>query len=410
MTTFSIGPNPLQIVGAGVDNQPLTVQNSGAVSIYISADPGVSSTVFEYKIDAGGDFVWPPGKPLSVCTGKNVVGQISFGGTGEVHVNSGSTNVTGSVTINGSVPISGPVTVSGTVALSAGSTIAISGPVAIAGTVPITGNVNIAGGTVALSGPVAISGGVSVTGSTVNVGTPVKLANNVTLIANFSMTIANAVTVLPLQGPFDISPYASVILRIFNNAGYSAPTSNNWMDILLTTSGAAGSTAINPQFLTTTGGTQYIQIPVTGTLLSVNVTTHINGTMGTGFFSFVLLGTGETLTKIKYLSQGDGMVGNLPQGGVFAINALSPIGNVIATRNGDAMINLYSNSGTVQSQMVMQIIDNGNPKEMYSALPALSNAGNLVLPNMVKFPLRPIQYYITGNAGMNASLAIVQDG
>ena len=151
MTTFSIGPTPLQIVGAGVDNQPLTVQNSGAVSIYISADPGVSSTVFEYKIDAGGDFVWPPGKPLSVCTGKNVIGQISFGGTGEVHVNSGSTNVTGSVTINGSVPISGPVTVSGTVALSAGSTIAISGPVAIAGTVPITGNVNIAGGTVALS-------------------------------------------------------------------------------------------------------------------------------------------------------------------------------------------------------------------------------------------------------------------
>ncbi len=183
MTNFTVGPTPLNVIGQAVDRGPTTIQNTGSVSIYISADPGVSTKAFEYKIDAGGDFIWPTNKMLSVCTGPGVIGQISFGGSGDVKVNSGSTNVTGNVTINGTVPISGPVTISGTV--------------------PITGNVGF-------TGPVSVSGGVSVTGSQVNIGT---VNNAVTLLTSYNAVLAaNTSTVIATLSAAQLLVYQTLII------------------------------------------------------------------------------------------------------------------------------------------------------------------------------------------------------
>ena len=408
MTNFSVGPTPIQLVGAGVDNEPLTVQNTGAVSIYLSADPGVRPAAFEYKIDAGGDFTWPPGKSLSVCTGPGVTGQISFGGTGNVRVNSGSTNVTGNVTINGSVPIAGPVTVSGSVALNAGSVVAIAGPVAIAGTVPISGNVNIAGGTVALSGPVTISGGVSVNGSTVNVGTPVKLSNNVTVIGNYTFAILNGNNVRPLQGPFDITPYASVIIQIYNNAGTSIPVISNWIDLLITTSGTAGSTYLNPQFIATTGPTQSIQIPVTGSQLYFNITSHINGAFAAGSFFVNILGSGETITNNKYVSQGDGMMGGLTQGGTFhqLCNAATTTAVFLNTKNGPATVTIYPNNAAY-GFLYLNVANNGALEQFNGTSTNGLTGGSSNVVNTI-LPLRPINAQLLTSAGSIFDATIIQ--
>lgn len=411
MTNFTVGPSPLQIIGSGVDNSPLTVQNTGKVSIYISGDPGVSTVAFEYKIDAGGDFIWPPGKPLSVCTGPGVIGQISYGGTGDVHVNSGSTNVTGAVTINGSVPIAGPVTVSGSVALNAGSTVAIAGPVAIAGTVPISGNVNIASGTVTLAGPVAISGGVSVTGSTINIGTPVKIANNLTVIANFSQAVAAGTTVIPLKGPYDVTPYASVIMLIYVSGTTSPVIVGNYIDVLLNMSGNIGGVYTNPQFAACTGQAQHIQISVTGIQLFANITIKLPNAFPASTFYFVFLGSGEAITKSRYLSQGDGMLGNIAQSGLFTrpFVTVSETG-IFSSINGPANVNFMSDSNTQQARLTITAMDNGSASSyLFGMQPALSFTGVTGVPNQITFPIRPMVYQIQGSPGFNGTLSIMQE-
>jgi hypothetical protein len=293
VTNFSIGPNPLQVVGQGVDTTPLTVQNSGSVSIYISGDPGVSPTSYEYRIDAGGDFIWPSGKPLSVCTGPGVIGQISYGGTGDVHVNSGSTNVTGAVTINGTVPISGPVTVSGSVALNAGST------VAIAGTVPISGSVNIAGGSIAVNGPVSITGGVSVSGSNVNVAGAVQVQNNVLLLG--AIYLPPSVSVQNILAVKDVSIYATLSI-VANNPASPAlqPISGKVDNLIITWSDVYGN--VNSQDLPTYASDGYLEyvIPTRGATVKIDVI--IRGASSTAYYIY---GTNIHATR-RYLNMWPG--------------------------------------------------------------------------------------------------------
>ena len=236
MSNFTVSPTPLQVIGVGVNGAPLTVQNTGNVSIYISADPGVSPTSYAYKIDAGGDFIWPSGEPLSVCTGPGVTGQISYGGSGSVHVNSGSTNVTGAVTINGTVPISGPVTVSGSVGLAAGTVVDISGPV-------------------------SISGGVSVTGSTINVGT---VHNAVDQLGSYNTVIpASTLVTIYDSGPTGLLYYQSlIIIAPSQNLGASTTVTSlyvQWYD----STGTVVLGQDNP-VMYSAGQLEY-QVPIRGT-------------------------------------------------------------------------------------------------------------------------------------------------
>ena len=291
MTNFTVGPTPLQIIGQGLANNPLTVQNTGAVSVYISADPGVSPNAFEYKIDAGGDFIWPSGKALSVCTGPGVIGQISYGGSGTVHVNSGSTNVSGAVTINGSVPISGPVTISGTVPISGNVGFNAGSTVGISGTVPISGSVNISGGTVALSGPVTVNGGVSVTGSTINIGNKQSVGSHSdSLIANSALAVAPGSTVIVMGN--NVTDYQTLIIAVGDN-GLGASSSNAVLDIVFYDSTATNIISkVSPKF-SITGLLRYT-IPVMGTFANVYITNPIGGP---ATFPIYITGTGLALPR-----------------------------------------------------------------------------------------------------------------
>ena len=248
MTNFTVGPTPLQVIGQGVNNAPLTVQNTGAVSVYISADPGVNPNFYAYKIDAGGDFIWPNGTPLSVCTGPGVKGQISYGGNGEVHVNSGSTNVTGAVSINGTVPISGPVTVSGTVGIS--------------------------GGSINLNAPVSITGGVSVTGSTINVGT---VRNSVDQLASWNTVIPiSTQQIIYDSGPTGILNYQTlIIMAAAQNVGATTAVTSifvQWWD-----SAKTFIVGTDAPIMYSNGLIEY-QIPIRGTRCVVSLVTSANGT------------------------------------------------------------------------------------------------------------------------------------
>lgn len=366
MTNFSVGSTPLQIVGAGVDRDPLTVQNTGAVSIYLSADPGVSPDSFEYKIDAGGDFVWPPGKSLSVCTGPNLIGQINFGGSGNVHVNSGSTNVTGAVTINGSVPIEGPVTVSGTVALGEGSVVGISGPVAIAGTVPISGNVNIAGGTIGLSGPVAISGGVSVSGSTINVGNALNLAATPVLLNTYTQNYTAAAMAPKYLAPAftPVSAYSSVIVKIKITGPYLAAVVNTTPALPNYIAAAFAFTDIQgypsdtylPQWAlaTDTATVQTFQMSVTGPYFNISDANNNqsfiakDATPGAGTIIWELWGSSEVITAPRYYSKTPGMLSDLVVASLFSqpqlYNGTTRI--LLATRAKGCFITAFNSGAT----------------------------------------------------------------
>lgn len=245
MTNFTVGPTPLNVIGQAVDRGPTTIQNTGSVSIYISADPGVSTKAFEYKIDAGGDFIWPTNKMLSVCTGPGVIGQISFGGSGDVKVNSGSTNVTGNVTINGTVPISGPVTISGTV--------------------PITGNVGF-------TGPVSVSGGVSVTGSQVNIGT----VNNAVALLNTYNTVlpASTTTVIGNLNAAQLLIYQTLIVTApAVGLGANAAVSSLYIQWKDSSGNIIGT---DSPVMYSNGALEYA-IPIRGTTATVSVTTSAIG-------------------------------------------------------------------------------------------------------------------------------------
>ena len=94
MTNIAISSTPFQVVGQQVFGQDMTIQNSGSYSVYLSQNPGVSPTNYEYKIDPGGDWSWTSGKPLYVCTSPGVQGQISYGNNTQMRLNSGSSLVT----------------------------------------------------------------------------------------------------------------------------------------------------------------------------------------------------------------------------------------------------------------------------------------------------------------------------
>ena len=379
MTNFSVGPTPIQLVGSGVDNEPLTVQNTGAVSIYLSADPGVSTIAFEYKIDAGGDFTWPPGKSLSVCTGPGVVGQISFGGTGNVRVNSGSTNVTGAVTINGSVPIAGPVTVTGTVALSGGST-------------------------VNLAGPVAITGGVSVTGSTINVGNAIALANIPVLVYSTNLAIgsgANTYTTL-YSTSTNITNYSSLLVQISTTStstGIFLPIATNYISMTIScTSLSTGTNSIyNPQWLYVTQGNgppntpyiQSLQIPVTNT----NMAIQTNVTVGAGFAGNVnikVYGTGQVISALVYQNDGDGFSGNIPHGGIatgpYTAGAITvtPIGS----RNRSGYVYMENTNATAEFVAGIEMYENGVQSRIYSLSANSSNSFRTLFP--ITLPMRPV--------------------
>jgi hypothetical protein len=81
MAVYNIGPNALQISGFGAQSDQITIQNSGTVSVFVSANANVSDTVFDYKIDPSGTIQWPAGAGLYVCTGPNLAGQINLGPT-----------------------------------------------------------------------------------------------------------------------------------------------------------------------------------------------------------------------------------------------------------------------------------------------------------------------------------------
>ena len=411
MTNFSIGPTALQIVGVGVNGQPLTVQNSGAVSIYISADPGVSPLAYEYKIDAGGDFIWPPNKSLSVCTAKNVVGQISFGGTGDVHVNSGSTNVTGAVTINGTVPISGPVTVSGTVGIS--------------------------GGTIGLSGPVSITGGVSVTGSTINInGTVPTTASSATVILATS-TLAVTATANGQVFPFldtlaapvnsiDVSAYRSITLTVdgimsgFTTVITAYIKSNLSFSNTATQGGSAASVnAYEPQWLLNNTAlafqsgdrlVQSISLPVTARYLHLaavlfkTVALAQNGTV-----NLVVTGSNSLVLNPVYVSRGGDYLPGLVTSGIVAVNrtATATTINILETRNGDTEIDVALNT-SVACQVALQTVNNGAATQFFSLLPATSTAGNTLAPNKTRFAYLPVILVTTVNAGGNLSLGIIQ--
>lgn len=397
MTNFTVGPTPIQIVGVGVDNDPLTVQNTGSVSVYISGDPGVRPTAFEYKIDAGGDFIWPPGKPLSVCTAAGVIGQISFGGTGNVHVNSGSTNVTGAVTINGSVPISGPVTVSGTVALS--------------------------GGTVSLSGPVAIAGGVSVTGSTINIGNAVALANIPVLIYNQNLTVgAGAGTyATALSSAILLSGYSSIkiVISTTSSLGVLPLVNSNYISLTVSCADGGGggrSSVYNPQWAYVTQGNgppntpyqQSLQIPVTNT----NMNLQVNAIVGAGVQGNVniqVYGMGQIIQTPQYVSDGDGFMGTIPEGGAYhaVVNAGTIGPFYVSSKNGSATLSIYNGNTTTNGFMYVAYVDNGVAVVFNGVLATGATPGTgPILPTI--FPMRPIVVNCTQVAGGSYQATIAQ--
>lgn len=400
MTNFSIGPTPIQLVGAGLANEPLTVQNSGAVSIYLSADPGVTSSVYEYKIDAGGDFTWPPGKPLSVCTAKGVVGQISFGGTGNVRVNSGSTNVTGAVTINGTVPISGPVTVSGTVGIS--------------------------GGSVNLAGPVAISGGVSVTGSTINVGNSIALANIPVLVYSTNLAIgAGAGTYsTTLSTTAVIQAYSSILIVISttkSGGGVFPLLQTNYVSLTVSCQdggGAGRSSVYNPQWMYVTQGNgppntpyqQSLQIPVTNTNMSIQANVIVAAGYA-GNVNISVYGTGQTITGPLYKCDGDGFAGTIPEGGLYSktIAGVTSGGEFVATKNGLSTYSTYEISGTSSGVTIMSYFDGGNYYPCFgiqTVSPTPAGSTKILQPIL---PLRPVNIYATNTvAGQSYSINLTQ--
>lgn len=187
----------------------------------------------------------------------------------------------------------------------------------------ISGSVNIAGGTVTLSGPVTISGGVSVTGSTINVGNPIQLTNNLTLLTSIPLAFALGNTAIPAQGLIDVSAYASVIIRINSvAAGVNNAAVGNYIRMFLEMCDSAGvaSNYYTPQFLACTSGVsqpQSIQIPVTSTKLFINIVTTFAAIANAGTYTFNIYGSGQAITKPRYVSQGDGLLGSVPQGGFF---------------------------------------------------------------------------------------------
>lgn len=401
MTNFTVGPYPLQIVGAGIDNSPLTVQNTGSVSIYLSGDPGVSPTAFEYKIDAGGDFTWPPGKPLSVCTGPGVIGQISYGGTGNVHVNSGSTNVTGAVTINGSVPIAGPVTVSGTVAIS--------------------------GGTVGLSGPVTINGGVSVTGSTINIGNALNLAATPVLIASY----AQAFTAATMPGTYlaatylPVSAYSSIIVKIRIIGTYlsavlaAGPSLQNIVVGCFAFTDATNYPSDNylPQWaLATDGATvQTFQMPVTAPFFNISnpqqnfsyIQKAATATGGTVFWE--VWGSSEVITKPKYTSLAPGLRNDLIAAGSSTTAQLANGVNasLLASRAGPCFLTAI-NSGALGTSSRMDVFAAlyGNTVTSINGVsaPATIGAANTVPFTLPWAPL-VIQLVTAGGALLTANVS-----
>lgn len=399
MTNFTVGPTPLQVIGQGVDGGALTVQNTGPVSVYISGDPGVSTLAFEYKIDAGGDFIWPSGKPLSVCTGPGVIGQISFGGSGNVHVNSGSTNVTGAVTINGTVPITGPVTVSGTVALS--------------------------GGVVSLSGPVSIAGGVSVSGSTINVGNAVALANIPVLIYNQNITVgAGAGTFSSLLSTSVLlSGYASIkiVISTTSTLGVLPVTVGNYISATVSCADVGGggrSSVYNPQWLYVTQGSgppntpfqQSLQIPVTNTNMNLQVNV-VKGAGNNGITNIQVYGMGQTIAIPQYISDGDGFVGTIPEGGLFYIRQAGVLNTnyFVGSKNGAAYFSVTNISGntTIGScYMTPGYVENG-VIVISTLVPVPATA--VTATNVASVaPMRPMALNIATNATIAIDCSVLQ--
>lgn len=90
MPIITLSPTqPFQVVGQDVDAEPLAVQNTGTTTVYLSHDPGVSSTTYDYTIGPGGDFLWPANKPLYMVA-SSTGGQVSYGPQG-AQVNTGAT-------------------------------------------------------------------------------------------------------------------------------------------------------------------------------------------------------------------------------------------------------------------------------------------------------------------------------
>lgn len=75
-------PGVFTLPGQGQSLAPLTVQNTGSVSLYFSKDPQVSASSYDHVVGPGGSIVWPALTNCYVVPDVGQTGQISYGTPG----------------------------------------------------------------------------------------------------------------------------------------------------------------------------------------------------------------------------------------------------------------------------------------------------------------------------------------
>ena len=363
--------------------KPYLINNDGSNNVYLGQDTNVSQNNYA--------FILQPGQSLSWSEINKEVWAATLTGTSKVSIAYEAAAVASSTVniSNATIPVTGTVNANIT-----NASIPVSGSVAIS-----SGNVNVTAGTVSVSNG-------NITAAVGN--TPVFLTS---VSANIT---AGGLFFLPTTTATDISPYASVLLRLVvtkTGGGATAQTlaAGAYISVSATqnqtTSPTIAALPIDAQFTYPTNGAtsanqnQTLQIPVAGKYL---LATGAGAQTATGFYTgtvtLEIYVSYETITQPKYqnLILPNYATGNgYPTSGVMVseIATATGIDYDIPSKNGEASITLACGSTTLtRSALNITYYQNG-VSNFFTNL-ALVAPGLTTLDygekDLVIFPMLPI--------------------
>ena len=133
----------------------------------------------------------------------------------------------------------------------------------------------------------------------------------------------------------------------------------------------------------------------------MNIITNVIVAAGyAGVTTIRVYGMGQTIAEPRYISDGDGFLGNIPSGGGFSYSVGVPTTGVmfVASKNGPAIFSTFENTGTSSGFTELDYFDNGATHPLIG-VPVVSPTpmGASKLTQSI-FPMRPATVYATNDA------------
>lgn len=296
MPQYPIGQSPVRLTQAVA--QAFTIRNNGPDTVFIGSDPSLSYLTGTALV-LGASSSRAENTELWVCTapGDSATVELIYG--------AGSSFTDGTQQVQ----------ISGDVNLAPGSQVGIDGLVQVAGSIDVTGgSINVS----------SITGDVSVDGSVVDIGSSVRLGAIPVLLSQATLTLPAGTGgfILPAQGNVDVSPYNSILVIIDQTSPVGTPIETAYMQLAIIQSEISGAhqTRDQAEYLIGTslsGSSQSLQVPVKNSVANIVVggtrpTTSYAGSV----ISYRLYGSGETLSRNRYIHNISGALGNMPDGGM----------------------------------------------------------------------------------------------